>query len=181
MHAIALALTIWFLSAAAWAAGPPAPAAGTAPPRCAEDGEGGACVWGKAEGFDAGGLQVRGLHIALAGITAPGRKDLCGAKSTKDEFDCARPARKRMGELLAKGVACEIVDVASGLLWGRCRVAEGDLGRLLVSNGLARAAKDGPYAEAQKQAVAAKRGLWAADMVLPRDWEAARRKAEDED
>lgn len=86
-----------------------------------------------------------------------------------------------MGEVLSKGVACEIVDVASGQLWGRCKVAEGDLGRLLVAGGLARAAKDGPYAEAQKQAIAARRGLWAADMVLPRDWEAARRKAEDGD
>jgi endonuclease YncB( thermonuclease family) len=190
MHAIALSLTVLVLSSPVLAAGPPSapatPAPAAAPlaapsPRCAEDAEGGACVWGKAEGFDAGALQVRGLHIALAGITAPGRKDLCGARAAKDEFDCARPARKRMGELVAKGVACEILDVASGQLWGRCRVAEGDLGRLLVSAGLARAAKDGPYAEAQKQAVTAKRGLWAADMVLPRDWEAARRKAEDEE
>jgi hypothetical protein len=189
MHAIALALTALLLSTSAWAAGPPSPspspapvAVPAAPPlRCADDVEGGACVWGRAEGYDAGGLQVRGLHIILAGITAPGRKDLCGGKPTKDEFDCARPARKRMGDLLAKGVACEIVDVASGQLWGRCKVAEGDLGRLLVTAGLARAAKDGPYAEAQKQAVAAKRGLWSADVVLPRDWEAARRKAEDED
>ncbi|WP_096703482.1 nuclease [Magnetospirillum sp. 15-1] len=184
MHAIAFALIALVLSAPAWAAGPPSPPATqpAAPPlRCSEDAEGGACVWGRAEGFDAGSLQVRGLHIVLAGIAAPGRKDLCGSKSAKDEFDCARPARKRMGELVGKGVACEIVDVASGQLWGRCRVAEGDLGRLLVQGGLARAAKDGPYAEAQKQAVAAKRGLWAADMVLPRDWETARRKAEDEE
>ncbi|KIL99330.1 hypothetical protein CCC_03548 [Paramagnetospirillum magnetotacticum MS-1] len=185
MHAIALGLTALLLSASAFAAGPPpasaAPAPAAAPLRCAEDAEGGACVWGRVEGFDAGAVQVRGLHVALAGITAPGRKDLCGAKSSKDEFDCARPARKRMGELVAKGVACEILDVASGQVWGRCKVADGDLGRLMVSAGLARAAKDGPYAEAQKQAVTAKRGLWAADMVLPRDWENARRKAEDED
>ena len=60
-------------------------------------------------------------------------------------------------------------------------MADGDLGRLLVQAGVARAAKDGPYGDSQKQAVAAKRGLWAADMVLPRDWETARRKAEDED
>ncbi|WP_040476587.1 thermonuclease family protein [Paramagnetospirillum caucaseum] len=184
MHAIALALTALILSAPVLAAGPQAPPATPAPAaplRCPEDAEGGACVWGKAEGYDAGAVQVRGLHIALAGIAAPGRKDWCASKSAKDEFDCARPARKRMGEALAKGVACEIVDVASGQLWGRCRVAEGDLGRLLVQAGLARAAKDGPYAEAQKQAVAARRGLWAADMILPRDWETARRKAADED
>lgn len=171
MHAIALALTLLLVSLPALAG----------PLRCPEDAEGGACVWGRVEGYDAESLQVRGLHVALAGIAAPGRKDLCAAKSTKEEFDCARPARKRMGELTAKGVACEVVDVASGRLWGRCKVAEGDLGRLLVTAGLARAAKDGPYAEAQRQAVQAKRGLWAADMVLPRDWETARRKAEDEE
>jgi endonuclease YncB( thermonuclease family) len=182
MYAIVLVLSALILSAPALAAGAQSPAPAAPPPlRCAEDSDGGACVWGKAEGFDAGAVQVRGLHIVLAGITAPGRKDLCAAKSARDEFDCARPARKRMGELLAKGVACEILDVASGQLWGRCKVAEGDLARLLVSAGLARAAKDGPYAEAQKQAAAAKRGLWADGMVLPRDWEAARRKAVDED
>ncbi|BAE52333.1 thermonuclease family protein [Paramagnetospirillum magneticum] len=189
MHTIIVALIALAVSAPALAAGPPPAAATPAPaapmaapaPRCAEDAEGGACVWGKAEGYDAGALQVRGLHVALAGVLAPGRKDLCGSKSAKEEFDCARPARKRMGELVARGVACEILDVASGQLWGRCKVAEGDLGRLLVSAGLARAAKDGPYAEAQKQAVTARRGLWAADMVLPRDWETARRKAEDEE
>lgn len=149
--------------------------------RCAEDAEGGACVWGRAEGFEAGALQVRGLHIALAGLTVPGRKDLCGSKATKEDFDCARPARKRMAELVAKGVACEILDVAAGQLWGRCRSADGDIGRLMVQAGVARAAKDGPYGDAQKQAVQGKKGLWAADMILPRDWEAARRKAEDED
>jgi endonuclease YncB( thermonuclease family) len=180
MYAIAAILAVLLSSAPALAAGAQPPPAQPMP-RCAEDGDGGACVWGRAEGFDAGAIQVRGLHIVLAGITAPGRKDLCGARSAKEEFDCARPARKRMGELLAKGVACEILDVASGQLWGRCKVAEGDLARQLVSAGLARAAKDGPYAEAQKQAVAAKRGLWAEGMVLPRDWEAARRKSEDEE
>lgn len=155
----------------------PAQAAG--PLRCPEDSEGGACAWGKVEGFDAGAVQIRGLHIAVAGIITPVRKDLCANRSTKEEFDCGRPARKRMAELVAKGVACEIVDVGSSQLWGRCRVLDGDLGRLLVQAGVARAAKDGPYEEAQKQAVLGKKGLWAADMVLPRDWEAARRKTED--
>ena len=173
MHAIVSALALAALTLSVPAQGGPL--------RCSEDGEGGACVWGRVEGFDAGGLQVRGLHIVLAGVQAPGRKDLCAGKISKEEFDCARPARKRMGELVSKGVACEVLDVAAGQVWGRCRVAEGDLGRLLVAAGLARAAKDGPYAEVQRQAVAARRGLWAADMVLPRDWEAARRKAADED
>lgn len=169
----------------AWAAGPPppaptpVPAAAAAPLRCLDESEGGACVWGKVEGFDGGAIQVRGLHVALAGVSVPARRDLCASRASKEEFDCARPARRRMAELVAKGAACEIVDVASGQLWGRCRVAEGDLGRLLVQAGAARAAKDGPYEEAQKQAVLARKGLWAADMVLPRDWEAARRRTED--
>lgn len=157
----------------------PAAAAPAGAPRCFEDSDGGACVWGKVEGFDGGAVQIRGLHIALAGLTAPARKDLCANRTTKEEFDCARPTRKRMAELAAKGLACDILDVGSGQLWGRCRAAEGDLGRLLVQAGLARAAKDGPYADAQKQAVQARRGLWAADMVLPRDWESARRKTEE--
>ena len=177
------------LLAALFAAAPPAGAASPAPvpapetalPRCPEDGEGGACVWGKVEGFDGDSLQIRGLRIALAGVTAPSRKDLCASRAARDEFDCARPARRRMAELVAKGVACDIADVASGQLWGRCRTADGDLGRLLIQAGVVRAAKDGPYEDAQKQAVLGKKGLWAADTVLPRDWEATRRKTEDKD
>ena len=149
-----------------------------APIRCSDDGEGGACVWGKAEGFDGASLQVRGLTVQVAGITVPHRRDLCQNKATKAGFDCARPARRRMGELLAKGVACDILDVAGDRLWGRCAVAEGDLGQSLVAAGVARAAKDGPYEPDQAAALAAKRGLWAADMTIPRDWEALRRKGE---
>jgi len=148
-------------------------------PRCPEDAEGGACVWGRVEGFDGGALQVRGLRIVLAGISVPGRHDLCASRMTREEFDCARPARKRMADLVKGGVACEIVESGPGHLWGRCRGADGDLARLLVQAGAARAPKDGPYEEAQIQAVNAKRGLWAAEMILPRDLESARRKTED--
>jgi endonuclease YncB( thermonuclease family) len=160
---------------------PPAPAPAQTPPllpRCAEDvGEGAACIWGRVEGFDAGSVQLHGLPIALVGIAPPGRKDLCGSRATRDEFDCARPARKKMADLVRGGVACEIVDVAGGQLWGRCRTADGDLGRQLILAGLVRTVKDGPYEEPQLQAITAKRGLWAADIVLPRDWEATKRKA----
>lgn len=151
------------------------------PVRCAEDGEGGACLWGRAEGYDGAGLQVRGLRLQLAGVTVPSRKDLCANKASREEFDCARPARKRMGELLAKGVACDILEVSAGQMIGRCKVAEGDLGRLLVAAGVARAAKDGPYEDSQAQAIAQHKGLWQAEMVLPKDWEAARKKGEKAD
>lgn len=161
-------IVLLVLAAPAWAG----------PVRCADDGEGGACVWGRAEAYDGGAVQVRGLRIQLQGITVPTRRDLC-AKAGVEEFDCSRPARKRMGELLARGIACDIADAAAGHLIGRCRVAEGDLGRLLVTAGVARAAKDGPYDEAQGQAQAQKKGLWSADITPPRDWETARRKSGD--
>jgi endonuclease YncB( thermonuclease family) len=165
---LALSLIICLAWAPAWAG----------PVRCGDDGEGGACVWGRAEAYDGASLQVRGLKLTLMGITVPNRRDLCGARSGKEDFDCSRPARKRMGELLAKGVACDILDIAGDRLLGRCRVADGDLGRLLVVAGTARAAKDGPYEPDQATAMAARRGLWAADMVAPKDWDAARRKGE---
>jgi len=163
---------------------PPPTVAPSAPalpslPRCAEDSEGAACVWGRVEGFDAGSVQLHGLSIELVGLTVPGRKDLCGNRVSHEEFDCARPTRRKMADLVRGGVACEIVDVAGGQLWGRCRTLDGDLGRLLILAGVARTAKDGPYEEPQLQAINAKRGLWAPEIVLPRDWEAAKRKATD--
>lgn len=170
MHAMRLILPLLLTLAVPALAGPL---------RCAEDAEGGACVWGKAEGFEADSVQLRGLRIQVMGIMAPGPRDLCTAKAAKDEFPCNRPARKRMAELLAKGgVACELFDMAGDTLYGRCKVADGDLGRLLVGAGVVRSVKDGPYEAEQAAALAARKGLWAADMVPPKEWESARRRAE---
>ncbi|WP_291723616.1 nuclease [Magnetospirillum sp. 64-120] len=150
----------------------------SAPIRCSDDGEGGACVWGRVEGYDGSSVQIRGLTIQLAGIVVPPRRDLCQDKAAKTSFDCAKPARKRMGELLSKGVACDILDVAGGVIWGRCTVADGDLGAALVVSGVAKAAKDSPYDTEQAAALAAKKGLWAAGTVIPKDWENIRKKGE---
>lgn len=155
-----------------------APSAGAAPLRCAEDGEGGACLWGRADGYEGDAIQVRGLRVQLVGIAAPSHRDLCGNKTAKDEFPCNRPARKRMGELVAKGVACELFEVAGDTLYGRCKGADGDIARALVAAGVVRAAKDGPYEADQAAALAAHKGLWAADILPPKEWEALRRRAE---
>jgi|GEM_PF-1614835 len=180
---LALALALTPIAAPAQTA-PPAAASPPPPPplpRCAEDSEGAACAWGRAEAFDAGSLQLHGLPVALIGITAPSHKDLCGSRASREEFDCARLAKRRMAELVRNGVACELLDISGSQAWGRCRTVEGDLGRLLVQAGVARAAKDGPYEESQLQAITAKRGLWANDVILPRDWDNARHKALDKD
>jgi endonuclease YncB( thermonuclease family) len=149
-----------------------------APIRCGEDGEGGACVWGKAEGFDGATVQIRGLKVHLVGITVPSRRDLCANRASKEEFDCARPARRRMAELVGKGLACDILDVSADRLHGRCKVADGDLGRLLVAAGTAKALKDSPYESEQTNALTQHRGLWHADIILPKDWEAVRRRSD---
>jgi endonuclease YncB( thermonuclease family) len=173
------ALAVTALAVTALAATALAATALAAPLRCAEDGDGGACVWGRAEGFEADAVQVRGLRVQLMGVAAPGHRDLCTNKTAKDEFPCSRPARKRMADLVAKGgVACELFDVSGDTLWGRCRVADGDLGRLLVAAGVARATKDGPYEADQAAALAGHKGLWAQDMVPPKEWETVRRRAE---
>lgn len=149
------------------------------PLRCAEDGDGGACVWGRAEGFEADAVQVRGLRVQLIGIAAPAPRDLCASKGAKDEFPCARPARKRMAELIGKGVACDLYDIAGDTLYGRCKGADGgDVARQLVAAGVVRAVKDGPYEAEQAAALAAHKGLWAQDVQPPKEWEALRRRAE---
>lgn len=156
----------------------PVPAQAAGPLRCAEDGDGGACVWGRADGFDGDSVQVRGLRVQLMGINAPSSRDLCTNKTAKDEFPCNRPARKRMADLVAKGVACELFDVTGDALYGRCRTPDGDLARQLVAAGVVRAAKDGPYEADQAAALSGRKGLWALDIVPPKDWESTRRRAE---
>lgn len=172
MHAIRVLVALIPLSLAALSA-----AAG--PLRCAEDGDGGACVWGRTEGFEADAVQLRGLRVQLMGVSAPNHRDLCTNRTAKDDFPCTRPARKRMAELVGKGVACELFDVAGDTLYGRCKSADGaDLARALVAAGVVRAAKDGPYEADQAAALAAHKGLWALDIIPPKDWESLRRKAE---
>ncbi|MBY0430103.1 MAG: thermonuclease family protein [Rhodospirillales bacterium] len=144
-------------------------------PRCAEEADSAACVWGRVEAVEGGALTVRGLPVTLAGIHAPSRRDVCASRSTGRTFDCARPARKRMTELTAKGVTCDIVDVAGGALIGQCRVAEGDLALLLVQSGVVRG-RDPIYEEANAAARTAHKGLWDPDVLAPRDWQAGRGK-----
>ncbi len=150
----------------------------SAPIRCSDDGEGGACVWGRVEGYDGAAVQIRGLTIQIMGIAVPSRRELCQDKTNKTSFDCAKPARKHMGELLAKGVACDILDVSGGAIWGRCNVATGDLGQALVAAGVARADKGGFYDTEQAAALSAKKGLWAPATLIPKDWETIRKKSE---
>lgn len=172
MHALRVLIPAFLVSLAA-------ASVQAAPLRCAEEDGGGACVWGRAEGFEADAVQVRGLRVQLMGITAPAHRDLCTNRTSKDEFACARPARKRMAELVAKGVACELFDVAGDTLYGRCKGADGgDLARALVASGVVRAAKDGPYEADQAAALAAHKGLWGLDILPPKDWESLRRRAE---
>lgn len=136
-------------------------------------------MWGRVEGYDGAAVQVRGLSLHLAGIQVPGRRDLCQNRATREMMDCSRPARKRLGELVGKGVGCDVLDVAGDHLVARCRGSDGtDLAAALVSAGVARAVKDGPYEPEQAAALAARKGLWAADMVVPKDWEAIRRKVD---
>lgn len=148
------------------------------PLRCAEDNDGGACIWGRAEGFEGDSVLVRGLRVQLMGISAPSHRDLCTNRTAKDEFPCNRPARRRMADLVAKGVACELFDVAGDVLYGRCKGADGDLARALVAAGVVRAAKDGPYEADQAAALAGHKGLWALDIQPPKEWESLRRRAE---
>ncbi len=113
-------------------------------------------------------------HIRIFGIDAPEGAQTCSV--TK----CGDIARTRMIELSQNQKAtCDIKDVDKyKRLVGRCFVDGGDIGQMMVYEGLATAygyskgkkPDRGPYAADEDDAQIHVRGFWSEDMIPPAQW-----------
>ena len=118
----------------------------------------------------AGVVEAKGRVIRLAGVAATALDLQCGAQA--DAWPCGRAARTALqGFVRGRTIACRALGGAGpGDDAARCAVAGRDIGEWLVSQGWAAAAGPG-YAEAEKTAREAKRGIWnpvrAAAIPLP--------------
>lgn len=121
--------------------------------------------------IDGDSLRYDGETLRLEGIDAPELDQTC--ERDGGIWACGREARAELARLVSAGdVTCRW---RRRDLYGRplvrCTGKAGDLGTAMVATGLAVAYGD--YADAETQARADRRGLWASRFERPQDWRAA--------
>ncbi len=129
-------------------------------------------ISGSATVVDAGTLKIEGKKVRLHGIDAPDDDQVClrDAKPWKCGEAAATALRHHIS---GKTVRCEAVTGKDGANAGaNCSVDDQSLNSLLVREGWATDLKtesDGAYADAQKEAKKARRGIWATEGDNPEE------------
>ncbi len=131
-------------------------------------------VTGTARVIDGDSLEIAGVRVRLHGIDAPERDQDCRDANGKT-YSCGRAAmRALIAAVAGRSVTCTPIqvdqynrDVAT------CAVDGADLGELMVRGGhaldYARHSR-GRYVVAEREARAARRGLWAGTFETPAAW-----------
>jgi endonuclease YncB( thermonuclease family) len=141
------------------------------PPRAPA--EAGAPIIGRAKVIDGDSLEVAGTRIRLFGIDAPEAYQQCRDAGGR-AYACGRAATRALAALIGGPVSCTLMthdryERAVAL----CTAAGRDLGDAMVRAGHALdygRHSGGRYAEAEREARAAKRGVWAGTFEEPEAW-----------
>ena len=131
-------------------------------------------VTGSARVTDGDSLEIAGVRVRLHGIDAPERDQDCRDANGKS-YSCGRAAMRALSATIAgRSVTCTPVQVDQyNRDVARCTVDDADLGEAMVRGGhaldYARHSR-GRYAAAEREARAARRGLWAGTFETPAVW-----------
>jgi endonuclease YncB( thermonuclease family) len=126
---------------------------------------------GAARIIDGDSIEVRGENVRLKGIDAPEMAQTC--RRAGQTYSCGETARRHLAALVAGGpVRCRIEgrDRFRRFL-GVCEAGPRDLNLAMVRDGWAVGYRG--YADAEREARDAGRGLWAGAFERPRDWRRA--------
>lgn len=123
-------------------------------------------ISGLATAVDGDTLDIAGTRIRLEGIDAPEMAQTCG-RGWLGTWDCGKAARRALEKLVTgKTIACrnEGLDKYNRVL-GICFAGDTDINAQMVRAGLAWAfvKYSSTYVKAEKEAKAAKAGLWQGD------------------
>lgn len=144
------------------AAMPPARTAPAAP-------AGGPVLTGRAAVIDGDTIEVRGRRIRLHGIDAPEKDQRCHRNGRP--WDCGREATAALDRLIGgRTVACTELDVDRyGRSVAQCILNGQDVNAWMVRNGWAVAYRrfSDAYVDAEAEARAARRGIWASRFEMP--------------
>lgn len=127
---------------------------------------------GPAEGIaklvDGDSLFVGGKEVRLKGIDAPEGRQTCTRNG--QSWPCGEEARRQLARLIAgQRVACDSIETDQhGRLLGFCKAGGKELNREMVREGYAMSY--GGFEGEQREAKAARRGLWSGEFQRPRDW-----------
>jgi endonuclease YncB( thermonuclease family) len=132
---------------------------------------------GNARAKDGDSLTLNGAEVRLFGIDAPELNQSCG--SNAGEYPCGREARDALGSLLRnKIISCKSFETDR---YGRAVSVCWD-GKLEINNEMVRQGwaiayfrHATAYARAQKEARAARRGIWRGRFEMPENYRARHR------
>ena len=129
---------------------------------------------GRASVIDGDTIEIHGQRIRLFGIDAPEGGQLCDDAQGK-AYRCGQAAALALADKIGSAtVQCEPRDTDRyKRAVAICRAGELELNRWLVSEGLAieyQKYSGGRYRDAEDDAKAAKRGLWAGTFEWPWEW-----------
>jgi endonuclease YncB( thermonuclease family) len=127
---------------------------------------------GNARVKDGDSLVLNGNDIRLHGIDAPELHQTCG--SPEGEYPCGRLARDALRDLTRNQViSCTSAETDRyGRAVAVCHAGETEINREMVRQGWAVAyfRHSTAYARAQKEAKAAKRGIWRGRFEMPENF-----------
>jgi len=132
-------------------------------------------IVGPAKIIDGDSLAVAGVEIRLYGIDAPEYRQICSRSGRP--WSCGRTATDALRALVAgRELACRPRDQDRyGRTVAICRVGGIDLGAALVKAG--NAVAYGAYDAEEREARAARRGIWSSAFERPAAWRARHPRA----
>jgi endonuclease YncB( thermonuclease family) len=123
---------------------------------------------GKLAVSDGDSFRFGEQRVRLLGLDAPELGQSCS--NDDGMWACGRQARDRLSQLLLDpALSCEPEDVDQyDRLLATCSGSAGDLGAVMVSEGLA--VSSGAYWQQEIAARNARLGIWSGDFDQPRQW-----------
>jgi len=127
--------------------------------------------------IDGDSLRIGKTEIRIAGIDAPEYRQQCGDGSG-GQWDCGKAAREQLVKLAGVGglVCTERATDRYGRTLADCHTDQGDIGRAMMSAGLALGANDPRFDQHEleiAEARQARRGIWRGPHVHPAEWRKA--------